>query len=102
MFSRTVVAEHFAQRTALKDLFFFLPYLKAGMRLLDCGCGPGTISVDLAQVIAPGELSASTRTTTSWRWHARTRGTEGSLAFASSTRTSTTYHSTMEALMPRS
>ena len=24
------------------------------MRLFDCGCGPGTITVDLAQEIAPG------------------------------------------------
>jgi len=56
MFSRPVVAAHFAQRTALKDFRFFLPYLTTGMRLLDCGCGPGTISVDLAEAIAPGEL----------------------------------------------
>src|SRR5262245_32439269 len=25
------------------------------MRLLDCGCGPGSITVDLAQAVAPGE-----------------------------------------------
>jgi ubiquinone/menaquinone biosynthesis C-methylase UbiE len=25
------------------------------MRLLDCGCGPGTITADLAHVVAPGE-----------------------------------------------
>jgi ubiquinone/menaquinone biosynthesis C-methylase UbiE len=34
---------------------FLTPHLKAGMRLIDCGCGPGSITVDLAQAIAPGE-----------------------------------------------
>ena len=51
-----IAAEHFAGRTALKDFRFFLPHLTAGMRLLDCGCGPGTITLDLAEFIAPGEL----------------------------------------------
>ena len=38
-----------AQRRAATHAAFFLPQLKAGMRLLDCGCGPGTITLDLAQ-----------------------------------------------------
>jgi len=33
---------------------FLAPYLRAGMRLIDCGCGPGSITVDLAQAVAPG------------------------------------------------
>ncbi len=33
-----------------------LPHLKPGQRLLDFGCGPGSISVGLATAIAPGEL----------------------------------------------
>lgn len=47
---------HFARRTALNAAAFFLPYVKAGMRLLDCGCGPGTISIGLGEIVAPGEL----------------------------------------------
>ena len=35
---------------------YLLPYLKPGMRALDFGCGPGTLSAGLAQVVAPGEL----------------------------------------------
>ena len=34
---------------------FLAPHLRAGMRLLDCGCGPGSITVDLAQAVAPGD-----------------------------------------------
>ena len=33
-----------------------LPRLKPGLRLLDFGCGPGTISVGLARAVAPGEM----------------------------------------------
>jgi len=33
-----------------------LPYLQPGQRVLDFGCGPGTISVGLAKAIEPGEL----------------------------------------------
>jgi ubiquinone/menaquinone biosynthesis C-methylase UbiE len=35
---------------------FFLPYLQPGMRLLDVGSGPGTITLGLANVVAPGEV----------------------------------------------
>ena len=34
---------------------FFAPQLRAGMRLIDCGCGPGSITVDLARAVAPGD-----------------------------------------------
>ena len=33
-----------------------LPYLRPGLRVLDFGCGPGTISVGLAKAVDPGEL----------------------------------------------
>ena len=42
--------------TAEANAAYLLPYLRPGMRLLDFGCGPGTISVGLAKAIAPGEL----------------------------------------------
>ena len=32
---------------------FILPYLKPGMRVLDVGCGPGSLTVDIAKHIRP-------------------------------------------------
>jgi ubiquinone/menaquinone biosynthesis C-methylase UbiE len=43
-----------ARRTG-RAAAFLAPYLRRGMRLLDCGCGPGSITVDLARAVAPGE-----------------------------------------------
>ena len=42
-------------RTAGVQGAFFLPYLHPGMTVLDCGCGPGTITIGLAEAVAPGE-----------------------------------------------
>ncbi|HVC33759.1 MAG TPA: methyltransferase domain-containing protein [Chloroflexota bacterium] len=44
------------QRTAALEAGFFLPYLRAGMDLVDCGCGPGSITLDLATLVAPGSV----------------------------------------------
>ena len=46
----------FSQRSAEHQAAFLLPYLRHGMRLLDCGCGPGSITTDLAGRVAPGEV----------------------------------------------
>jgi ubiquinone/menaquinone biosynthesis C-methylase UbiE len=50
----SVVTDH-AKRTAEVVATFFLPFLQPGMRLLDIGCGPGTITSGLARRVAPGE-----------------------------------------------
>ena len=41
-------------RSAQTHAAFFLPYLKSGMKLLDCGCGPGTVTLGFAEIVAPG------------------------------------------------
>jgi len=42
-------------RTAENSAAYLLPHLRAGQSLLDVGCGPGTITADLALLVAPGE-----------------------------------------------
>jgi len=45
-----------AMRTASQAAAFLLPHLRAGMHVLDAGCGPGSISLGLAAAVAPGEV----------------------------------------------
>jgi SAM-dependent methyltransferase len=45
-------------RTAENSAAYLLPHLRPGMTVLDVGCGPGTITADLAARIAPGRLTA--------------------------------------------
>src|SRR3954447_18401181 len=42
-------------RTAENSAGYLLPALVPGTRLLDVGCGPGTITIDLAARLLPGE-----------------------------------------------
>ncbi len=46
-----------AQRTAEVNARFFLPHLRPGMNLVDCGCGTGSITVGLAEALAPGDVT---------------------------------------------
>lgn len=48
-------------RTAENSAGYLLPLLEPGMRLLDVGCGPGTITLDLAARVAPGTTVAVDR-----------------------------------------
>ena len=42
------------RRTLESHGAFFLPHLTPGLRVLDCGCGPGSITLGIARRIAPG------------------------------------------------
>jgi len=43
-------------RTAENSAAYLLPHLKPGMRVLDVGSGPGTITIDLATRVFPGHV----------------------------------------------
>ncbi len=43
-------------RTAANSAAYLLPHLVPGADLLDVGCGPGTITRDLARAVAPGRV----------------------------------------------
>src|ERR1700749_3719333 len=45
-------------RTAANSAGYLLPELRAGITLLDVGSGPGTITADLAGLVAPGRVTA--------------------------------------------
>jgi ubiquinone/menaquinone biosynthesis C-methylase UbiE len=49
------VRQH-ARRTAEEAAAFLLPELRPGMRLLDVGCGPGSITRGLAERLTPGQV----------------------------------------------
>lgn len=51
----TVLESH-GRRTAANSCAYLLPHLSAGTSLLDVGFGPGSITADLAEIVAPGRL----------------------------------------------
>ncbi|NJQ02855.1 methyltransferase domain-containing protein [Streptomyces zingiberis] len=46
-------------RTAANSAAYLLPELRPGRRLLDVGCGPGTVTADLAARVAPGRVTGA-------------------------------------------
>ena len=46
-------------RTVENSAAYLVPHLRPGLTLLDVGCGPGTITVDLASRVAPGRVTAA-------------------------------------------
>jgi SAM-dependent methyltransferase len=45
-------------RTVENSAAYLMPHLRAGLSLLDVGCGPGTLTADLARLVAPGRVTA--------------------------------------------
>ncbi|MFI6725724.1 methyltransferase domain-containing protein [Streptomyces sp. R-74717] len=45
-------------RTAANSAAYLIDELRPGMTVLDVGCGPGTITADLAALVAPGRVTA--------------------------------------------
>src|SRR4051794_7144438 len=47
------VTAFMARRRLLTHGRFFREFLQPRMRVLDCGCGPGTITADIAECVGP-------------------------------------------------
>lgn len=46
----------FSDRRIETHASFLLPFLEQGLTVLDCGCGPGTMTLDIAELVSPGEV----------------------------------------------
>ncbi|MFQ4148652.1 methyltransferase domain-containing protein [Arthrobacter sp. LAPM80] len=53
--SESVLRSH-TSRTAENSAAYLVPHLRHGLRVLDVGAGPGTITTDFARLVAPGEV----------------------------------------------
>jgi ubiquinone/menaquinone biosynthesis C-methylase UbiE len=52
----TAVTANHVIRTAEADAAFLLPYLKPHHRILDVGCGPGSITTGFAKYVPEGSI----------------------------------------------
>lgn len=51
----SIVSQH-AHRTAKDSAGFLIPHIKPHFRILDVGCGPGTVTADLAELVPLGTV----------------------------------------------
>lgn len=52
---KSVLLSH-TSRTAANSAAYLIPNLTSGLRVLDIGAGPGTITADFARLVSPGEV----------------------------------------------
>src|SRR5215470_17647914 len=48
--------EMFNQRTVNRDAALVVPHLRPGMRLIDFGCGAGSLTCGFARLVAPADV----------------------------------------------
>jgi 2-polyprenyl-3-methyl-5-hydroxy-6-metoxy-1,4-benzoquinol methylase len=46
----------YSQRNLSNEFWEIEPYLRGGMKVLDAGCGPGTITLEVAKRVLPGKV----------------------------------------------
>lgn len=51
------VTRYQSNRSAERFADFFIEHLKPGMGIIDCGCGPGSLSMDFARIVDPGDVT---------------------------------------------
>jgi hypothetical protein len=56
LFTREVMGS----RTVETGAPFLAPHLKPGLQIIDCGCGQGSVTVGLAELVTPGVVAACT------------------------------------------
>jgi SAM-dependent methyltransferase len=54
-YTRTVL-DIYSRRTLESHGAFFIPHLRPGMAVLDCGCGPGSITLGIAERVGDGTV----------------------------------------------
>lgn len=54
-------SDFMAQRSARTHAAFVLPHLRDSFRLLDCGCGPGSVTCDFARILTAGHVTGIDR-----------------------------------------
>ncbi len=52
----THIIDQFKQRSISKQGAFVQSYLSPGLTVLDCGCGPGSMTLDIAELVNPGHV----------------------------------------------
>ena len=50
------VQRSYTNRDAVQVADFLVPRLSEGMSVLDCGCGPGPITLGFAEIVSPGRV----------------------------------------------
>ena len=50
------VQRSYSDRDTVRLADFLLPHLSEGKSVLDCGCGPGPITLSFAEIVAPGRV----------------------------------------------
>lgn len=53
----TTAVDFMRRRTLASHAPFLLPHLRGGVDVLDVGCGPGTITREIAAVVSPGGVT---------------------------------------------
>lgn len=74
----SVLRSHSA-RTAANSAAYLLPHLQPHMKMLDVGCGPGTITIDLARLVPEGSIIGIEPVSEPLE-HARANATEASVS----------------------
>ena len=55
-YDSATIQRSYTNRDAVQVADFLVPRLSEGMSLLDCGCGPGPLTLGFAELVAPGRV----------------------------------------------